>query len=258
MAFALGGVARAAGYRLRGFDKVGSTNTEAREAALAGDTGGVWFAALEQTEGRGRRGRAWHNPRGNLAATLLIVPDCEPQEAAPLGFVAGLALSEALERVAPRVPARLKWPNDVLVAGAKLSGILLEAIRLPSGNHAVAIGMGTNVVAAPEGLTYPATSLAALGATASAEELFAALTDAWVPAFALWRNGLGLPDVLARWTGRAAGIGGPVSVRRDGETIDGDFETLDGSGRMIVRSASGERIAITAGDVYFGEVASAT
>ena len=141
--FRLGTKAKSAGYRLTGFDAIGSTNSEALAAAAAGDPGGIWFAALQQTEGRGRRGRQWMSPSGNLAASLLIVPDASPDIVATLGFVAGVALNRALSTILPdgmvrigidgadgadgRSRIALKWPNDVLADGAKLAGILLEA-----------------------------------------------------------------------------------------------------------------------------------
>ena len=274
-AFSLGAAARAAGYRLRGFDAVGSTNTEALAAAAAGDPGGLWFAARQQTAGRGRRGRQWESPPGNLAATLLIRPDADPTLAATLGFVAGVALNRALAQLLPRgtvklgldgadglaggAPARiaLKWPNDVLADGAKLAGILLEGQKAPDGRQAVAIGLGVNVVAAPQGLPYPATSLADLGAPVSAEQVFAALSDAWVEAFRLWNDGQGIEAVLQEWRAAAAGIGAPVAVNQNGEVLRGVFETIDGSGRLIVRAPDDRRIAITAGDVHFGATASA-
>lgn len=270
--FTLGPKARAAGYRLRGHDTIGSTNTEALAAAAAGDPGGIWFAALQQTEGRGRRGRQWINPHGNLAATLLILPDADPASSATLGFVAGVALNRALSEILPGGMVKigidgadamgggrvaLKWPNDVLADGAKLAGILLEASKLSSGRQAVAIGIGVNVVAAPEGLPYPATSLAALGAPCSAESVFEALSDAWVDAFRLWNDGRGVGDVLKHWRASAAGIGAPVAVNQDGDVLRGIFETIDDDGRLIVRTDDTRRIAITAGDVHFGATASA-
>nr|WP_314259876.1 biotin--[acetyl-CoA-carboxylase] ligase [uncultured Devosia sp.] len=270
--FTLGPKARAAGYRLRGHDTIGSTNTEALAAAAAGDAGGIWFAALQQTEGRGRRGRQWINPHGNLAATLLILPDADPASSATLGFVAGVALNRALSEILPGGMVKigidgadamgggrvaLKWPNDVLADGAKLAGILLEASKLSSGRQAVAIGIGVNVVAAPEGLPYPATSLVALGAPCSAESVFEALSDAWVDAFRLWNDGRGVGDVLKHWRASAAGIGAPVAVNQDGDVLRGIFETIDDDGRLIVRTDDTRRIAITAGDVHFGATASA-
>ena len=271
--FALGPKARAAGYRLRFYDSIGSTNSEALEAATAGDPGGIWFAARQQTAGRGRRGRPWESPYGNLAATLLIVPDCDPTLSATLGFVAGVSLSRALSVVLPNGLVRigldggdsqdgqsriaLKWPNDVLADGAKLAGILLEAHKLADGRQAIAIGIGVNVVAAPQGLPYPATSLHALGVPRGAEDVFEALSDAWTETFGLWNDGRGIGDVLRHWRASAAGIGAPVAVNQDGAVLRGIFESIDDVGRLIVRVEDDRRIAITAGDVHFGATASA-
>jgi len=269
-AFRLGARASLAGYGLRAFDTIGSTNAEALAAAQAGQGGPLWFTALQQTAGRGRRGRPWSTPHGNLAASLLLVPEVEPALAATLGFVAGVALNQALAAVLPKGRFRvgidgadgegtriaLKWPNDVLADGAKLAGILLEAQKLADGRPAIVIGFGVNVVAAPEGLPYPATSLAALGAgDVDAQTVFEALSNAWVEAFALWNSGRGIADVLARWRGSAAGIGAPVAVSRHGDVVRGIFETIDDSGRLVVRTDDDARIAITAGDVHFGAMA---
>lgn len=273
--FSLGSKARAAGYRLRAFDSIGSTNTEALEAAAANDPGGIWFAALQQTAGRGRRGRQWESPYGNLAATLLIVPDADPTLTATLGFVAGVSMNRALSSILPpgtvkigvdgadgasnggRARIALKWPNDVLADGAKLAGILLEARKLDDGRHAIAIGFGVNAIAAPQGLPYPATSLVELGVSRSAQDVFEALSDAWVDTFGLWNDGRGIGDVLAHWRASAAGIGAEVAVNQNGAIVRGIFETIDDAGRLIVRANDDSRIAITAGDVHFGATASA-
>jgi BirA family biotin operon repressor/biotin-[acetyl-CoA-carboxylase] ligase len=151
----------------------------------------------------------------------------------------------------------LKWPNDVLADGATLAGILLEAHKLNDGRHAIAIGFGVNAVAAPQGLPYPATSLLELGITRSAEDVFEALSDAWVDTFALWQDGQGIAAVLALWRSAAAGIGAPGAVNQNGATVRGIFETIDDAGRLIVRADDDSRIAITAGDVHFGATASA-
>lgn len=271
--FTLGAKAKAAGYRVVGFDAIGSTNTEALAAAAAGDPGGIWFATLQQTAGRGRRGRAWHSVSGNLAASLLIVPDAEPDVVATLGFVAGVALNVGLSKILPNGMVRvgidgadgadgrsrvaLKWPNDVLADGAKLAGILLEASRAPNGAQAIVIGIGVNVVAAPQDLPYPATSLREMGVTLSAEEVFEALSEAWVDVFGLWADGAGVGAVLELWRQSAAGMGAPVAVTQDGIVRRGIFETIDSAGRLIMRDDEGARIAITAGDVHFGAMASA-
>jgi BirA family biotin operon repressor/biotin-[acetyl-CoA-carboxylase] ligase len=268
--FWLGSRAVTRGYRLNGFDSVGSTSTEAARAAEAGDTGDVWFCALQQTAGRGRRGRPWQSPYGNLAASLLVVPDVDPAIAATLGFVAGVSLNRALASIVPAAILKtgidgadtadgriaLKWPNDVLADGAKLAGILLEAHKRPDGSMAIVVGIGVNVVEAPEGLPYPATSLRALGLDASAETVFGALSDTWVDAVELWDRGRGVTQVLELWRRSAAGIGAEVAVNRDGDIVRGIFETIDEGGRLIVRANDNSRIAITAGDVHFGTTAS--
>lgn len=269
--FWLGPRASARGYRLHGFDTIGSTSSEAARAAEAGDVGDVWFAALQQTAGRGRRGRQWETAHGNLAASLLVVPECDPALTATLGFVAGVALNRALSRFVPATQVKLgidgadvagggrialKWPNDVLADGAKLAGILLEAIGRRDGRMAIVAGIGVNVVAAPEGLPYPANSIAGLGWPVTAADIFAALSDEWVEAFDIWDNGRGVPDILSLWRASAAGIGAPVAVSRDGEVVRGIFETIDSAGRLIVRADDNSRVAITAGDVHFGATAS--
>ncbi len=269
--FWLGPIARGRGYRLNGFEEVGSTSTEAARAAEGGDVGEVWFAALKQTAGRGRRGRPWETPRGNLAASLMIVPHCDAAVAATLGFVAGVALNRALAAVLPphimrqgvdgaesgRYRIALKWPNDLLADGRKLAGILLEASKRPDGRLAIVIGFGVNVVSAPSGLPYPATSLAALGADISAEAIFSALAEEWVVAYELWDNGSNVADILRLWRASAAGIGAEVAVAHEGEVVRGIFESIDDSGRLIVRANDNSRIAISAGDVHFGVTATA-
>jgi BirA family biotin operon repressor/biotin-[acetyl-CoA-carboxylase] ligase len=269
--FWLGPVASGRGYRLFAFDEVGSTSTEAAHAAETGDVGEVWYAALKQNAGRGRRGRVWETVSGNLAASLMIVPECDPAIAATLGFVAGVALNRALTATlpagvlktgldgadAPGHRIALKWPNDLLADGSKLAGILLEASKRPDGRHAVVIGFGVNIVNAPEGLPYPATSLNALGADISAETLFSSLAEEWVVAYELWDSGRNVADILRLWRASAAGVGAEVAVSRDGGVVRGIFESIDDSGRLIVRANNNSRIAITAGDVHFGVTATA-
>lgn len=275
MAFRLPPSAVAAGYGLRVFEAVGSTNAEALEAAHRGEQGPVWFVSDRQEAGRGRRGRVWATEKGNLAATLLLAPDVEMGSAATLGFVAGLALSDALGAVAPagrisvapdggtvagQGPQRrfeLKWPNDVLASGAKLAGILLESSSLQGGGNALAVGIGVNVVSAPADVPYPATSLAALGANCDAQALFFALADAWTDAMRAWNGGRGLTAIRERWLARAAGLGSEVAVRVEGGVERGLFETIDEDCRFVIRAADGRMIRITAGDVHFGAVASA-
>jgi BirA family biotin operon repressor/biotin-[acetyl-CoA-carboxylase] ligase len=271
MPFHLAPTALAEGYRLEAHASVGSTNALALDHARAGDPGRLWVVSKKQESGRGRRGRAWATPEGNLAATLLLVSGGELKLAATLGFVAGLALADALDAVVPgnriavaldgasqgRNRFELKWPNDVLASGAKLAGILLESAQLPGSRFAVAVGIGVNVVAYPENLPYPATSLRALGASCDAETLFLALSDAWSENARLWDEGRGLSAIRKRWLGRAAGLGGEVAVRIDGNVVRGTFETIDEDCRFVIRDGGGSLLTIAAGDVHFGAVASA-
>ncbi|HEX7792437.1 MAG TPA: biotin--[acetyl-CoA-carboxylase] ligase [Afipia sp.] len=265
MAFALGPRARAQNYCLVAFDSIGSTNAEALERARAGERGPLWLVTDQQTAGRGRRQRAWISPRGNLAATIVETLDVQPPVAATLGFAAGLALEAALQIVSTEYRMRaggaadrtflLKWPNDVLADGRKLSGILLEAETI-DGNLSVAVGMGTNIVSAPEGTPYPATSLAALGITAGAGDLFTALSDSWAEFRGIWDNGRGFADIRRLWLERAAGLGEPVSIRSGEASIEGIFDTIDDTGCLIIAGRDGKRTAIAAGDVYFGSAKS--
>jgi BirA family transcriptional regulator, biotin operon repressor / biotin---[acetyl-CoA-carboxylase] ligase len=259
MAFTLGPRATSAGYRLESFDQTGSTNSEAMQRARAGERGPMWFVTTEQTAGRGRRQRPWIAPRGNLASSVLETIDVAPAVAATLGFAAGLALEAALRAVASPASIRfsLKWPNDVLAGPAKLSGILLEAETLPSGSLAVVVGMGTNIVAAPEGTPTPATSLAALGLETSAEQLFSGLSDSWTECRGIWDNGGGFSEIRRRWLALAAGLGQPVSVHTGHATVSGIFDTIDDTGCMILRTPTGDKLPISAGDVHFGAAATA-
>jgi BirA family transcriptional regulator, biotin operon repressor / biotin---[acetyl-CoA-carboxylase] ligase len=266
MAFLLGSRAVSAGYRLAAFDSIGSTNAEAMRCARDGERGPLWLVTSEQTAGRGRRNRPWIAPRGNLACSILEVIDIKPSTAATLGFAAGLALEAALKKVSVETSPGaagsddmkfwLKWPNDVLAGQHKVAGILLEAEAVADGRLAVVVGIGTNVVAAPEGTPTPATSLEALGIPVGAESLFAALSDAWAEFRGIWDNGRGFDEIRGLWLERAAGLGRPVAIQAGGSTIAGIFETIDASGCMIVRTAEGRRVPVSAGDVYFGGAAS--
>ena len=150
----------------------------------------------------------------------------------------------------------LKWPNDVLAGSKKLAGILLEAEAVEA-HLAVVVGIGTNVVAAPEGTPTPATSLAALGVNIGAEELFGGLSDSWTEFRGIWDNGRGFGEIRRLWLERAAGLGQPVAIQMGGTSLEGIFDTIDDTGCMIVRTADGKRVPISAGDVYFGSAASA-
>jgi BirA family transcriptional regulator, biotin operon repressor / biotin---[acetyl-CoA-carboxylase] ligase len=270
MAFALGPKAHAAGYRLATYESVGSTSVEALAWARLGDPGKLWVVAKAQTSGHGRRGRAWQTPVGNLAASLMMRESDLGSAAATLGFAVGLALESAISAVARAIPEAapsgdtsrqerlgLKWPNDVLCDGAKVAGILLEAVTMAGSPSSVVIGIGVNVLRAPEGIPYPATSLAACGIAMTAETLFEALGEAWVEQVAAWNAGLGFADIRDRWLQHAVGVGGPISVKVGDDVVSGTFETIDLEGRLIVRAGDGTARPISAGEVHFGTAASA-
>ena len=266
MTFSLGPRAASVGYRLAAFDSIGSTNVEALSRARDGEQGPLWFVTSEQTAGRGRRHRPWIAPRGNLASSILEVIDVSPAVAATLGFAAGLALEAALQKVSVEASLRaagsdhmkfsLKWPNDVLAGPQKVAGILLEAEAVADGRLAVVVGIGINVIAAPEGTPTPATSLAALGINIGAEELFTVLSDSWAEFRGIWDRGRGFGEIRRLWLERATGLERGVAVHTGGSIVEGIFDTIDESGCMIVRTLDGKRVPISAGDVYFGSVAS--
>jgi BirA family transcriptional regulator, biotin operon repressor / biotin---[acetyl-CoA-carboxylase] ligase len=265
VAFALGPRSLSAGYQLAAFDSIGSTNAEALSRARAGERGPIWFVTSEQTAGHGRRNRPWTAPRGNLASSILEVTEVSPAVAATLGFAAGLALEQALQKVSLEASLRsagsdqlkfsLKWPNDLLSGRHKLAGILLEAEAMADRRLAVVVGIGTNVVAAPEGTPTPATCLSALGVQIGAEELFAVLSDSWAEFRGIWDDGRGFGEIRQRWLERAAGLGQPVAIQTGSATLEGLFDTLDEQGCLIVRTSDGRRVPIAAGDVYFGSAA---
>lgn len=267
MVFTLGPRSAAAGTKLAVFDSIGSTNSEAMARARGGERGPKWYVTAHQTAGRGRRNRPWSAPPGNLASSILEVIDVSPRVAATIGFAAGLALQAALGQacMAARLQTagsdsirfRLKWPNDVIAQGRKLAGILLEAEPVSGGRLAVVVGIGTNVVAYPEGTPYPATSLASLGVHTGAEELFGCLSDSWTEYCGIWDNGRGFDAIRRRWLDGAMGLGEPVSIQSGGGLIAGTFDTIDETGCLIVRTAEGKRLPIAAGDVFFGPTASA-
>ncbi len=251
MVFALGSRAAEADHRLEAYESLDSTNSIALSRARSGEHGPLWVVARLQTAGRGRRGREWTSGEGDLAASLLLTMDIAPAKAATLGFIAGLALDDALRSCAPGLEVALKWPNDVVSGDCKLAGILLEAESRPAG-LAVVIGIGVNLASAPQGLPFPATSLAARGFIVHPERMFAALSDAWVGFERLWDGGRGMPRIRDLWLAKAAGRGQPICVTMGDRAVAGVFEALDESGRLILRGADGSEIAIAAGEVHFG------
>lgn len=255
----LGAHAAARGYRLDYLDTVGSTNAVAlMRAREQGERGPLWIVGGEQTAGRGRMGRQWTSPPGNLYASLLLTDPCPTEQAPELGFVAGVALSEAARAlVGARENLGLKWPNDLLCDGAKLSGMLLEAARLPSGVLAAVIGIGVNCRSHPELPNYATTDLETISPGAGdPAALFATLSDAMARALETWARGTNFAAIRENWLAACLGRGGPVKVALGERAVEGVFDTIDPHGRLVVLTADGPT-AIDAGDVLLGAQARA-
>jgi len=232
-------------------ERVDSTNAEALRLAVAGAAGPLWITAREQSAGRGRRGRSWTSPPGNLHATLLLRDPAPPAAAPQLGFVAGLAVHDAAAAQAPGLAGRLalKWPNDLLCDGRKIAGVLIEGEGSPL---AVAVGIGVNCRHHPGDLAYPTTDFAAEGADIGPAALLDELARAMAARLHQWQRGAGFAAIRQAWLTRAHGVGGVVEVRRDGDgtaATAGRFETIDDSGRLILRTAAGVT-TVAAGDVF--------
>jgi BirA family biotin operon repressor/biotin-[acetyl-CoA-carboxylase] ligase len=239
--------------RLEAHAALGSTNEAALAQARAGEGGPLWITASRQTAGRGRRGRAWVSEPGNLYATLLLRDPSPPHRAAELSFVAALAVHDAIAALAPAIAPRIaiKWPNDVLVDGAKCAGILIEGEGGDGGGSlAVAVGIGVNCAHHPPDLAFPATDLAALGLAVDPEGVFRALSRTMLDRLAQWDRGNGFPTIRSDWLQRAAGLGGNIRVVFGDRELEGRFETLDDAGRLVLRLADGTTQAVAAGDVF--------
>lgn len=242
-------------YRLVALDSVGSSNDEAKRLAKAGAEDGTLVWAREQLEGRGRQGRTWSSPPGNLYLSLILRPDCTPAEAAQLGFVAALGLGGGVGSVAPpMVEVRYKWPNDVLFNRRKGAGLLLESRMDASGGvDWLVLGLGVNVTSFPENTAFPATSLRFEGAPPEVDAV--ALLEAFARHFLTWINRWledGFAPIREAWLLHAYGLGETVDVRLPNETLSGRFRDLDDGGALLLEMADGRVRSIAAGDVYFG------
>jgi BirA family transcriptional regulator, biotin operon repressor / biotin---[acetyl-CoA-carboxylase] ligase len=240
-------------YRLVAYESVGSTNDEAKR--LARDEGaahGTLVWSLKQEAGRGRRGRVWTSPEGNLYASLILRPSCPAATAAQLSFVTAGALADAVQPLLPEAEACCKWPNDLLLDNAKAAGILLESETDGAGGvEWLVLGVGVNVQHHPTDAGYPATSLSNEGARVIDPGLvlvrFVQAFQSW---YKVWTDE-GFGAIREGWLQYARGLGQQITVRLDRETLIGVFADLDGDGALLLDLPSGERRRITAGDVFF-------
>jgi BirA family biotin operon repressor/biotin-[acetyl-CoA-carboxylase] ligase len=240
------------GYALKHFEAIDSTNEEARRLAAAGERGPVWIAADRQSAGRGRRGRNWDSPTGNLAATLFLRPDRPAADCAQLSFVAAISASDMVSRYAGGAAVKVKWPNDVLADGRKIAGILLESASA-GGDRLdwLAVGIGVNLAVFPDGMEFPATSLAALGVSPpSPQDALVGLASAWAKWYDVWMT-REFGEIRDVWLSRAAGLGARIRARLQNEETHGVFEGIDASGALILRESLDRVRVISAGEVFF-------
>ena len=244
------------GYGKRVLAEVDSTNAEA--ARIAGDlTGPEWILGLRQTKGRGRRGRPWSDPQGNFAGTLVLRPNETPDLVALRSFVAALALYDAFVAATGRPQAfSLKWPNDVLLNGAKVAGILLESAGMAGGQVShIAIGIGVNLKQAPDAsqlearAVAPVSLLSETGVAVTPEEFLDLLAPAYAGYEAQFAT-YGFAPTREAWLARAAKLGGVITARTSRDETVGTFETVDLAGNLVLKSAGGT-VAIPAAEVFF-------
>ncbi|MEX0300834.1 MAG: biotin--[acetyl-CoA-carboxylase] ligase [Leisingera sp.] len=244
-----------AGYGKRVLAEVDSTLNEA--ARIADDLAGPeWILALRQTQGRGRRGRDWKDPKGNFAATLVMRPEGAPDQAALRSFVAALAVYDACVAVTGRSEGlSLKWPNDVLMKGGKLAGILLESAGRGQGVNHLFVGIGVNLIETPmqewlePGAVYPVSLLAETGVQVDPETFLEAVAEGFAR-YEQQFSTYGFEPIRTAWLERAAKLGEVITARTAGSETVGTFETVDASGNLVLNTAKG-RVSIPAADIYF-------
>ena len=228
---------------IHSYSELPSTNDEALQLAAAGAVHGTAVHALRQGAGRGRLGRPWSSPPGNLYVSVVLRPPPPMARQAELGFVAALAVLDCADATLPAsVRPSVKWPNDVLLHGAKLAGILLEG----DGNGAIIAGFGVNVASAPAGLRYPSTALALYGPATVDGTLAALLTalDRW---WEIWLQ-QGFPPIRTAWLARAPRLGHAIDVQQGDTRLHGRFAGLGEDGALLLDTTHGPR-RIVAGEV---------
>jgi BirA family biotin operon repressor/biotin-[acetyl-CoA-carboxylase] ligase len=245
-------------YHLLSYDVLDSTNEEAKRLADGGASHGAVIWAKRQTAGRGRMGREWVSADGNLFVSILLSPDCDLSTCSQLSFVAALAVAETLSGIVPgEEEITCKWPNDVLLNGRKLGGILLESFTMPNERGIekqwVAVGVGINVDSYPEHVMFPACCLRQAGVEIiSAKIVLSRFVYNFIHQYDAWMQA-GFKPIQKAWTARAYRLGAPIEVIVGEKQINGVFDGIDSSGKLLVKQNSGAITGIAAGDVFFKE-----
>lgn len=224
------------------YETLDSTSLEAKRRAELGARGPLWIAARQQTLGYGRRGAAWSSSVGDFCASFLFDPSATADRVGEISFVAALAVIDVLGQLAPGADFRLKWPNDVLLRGAKVSGILLELIPGRDGEAPLlALGIGINVVTKPDNLDYPAARLVDVVArTPELSFLLEQIDARFAGRMSDWRSS-GFAAIRRDWMARAVGVGELVRARLPDQTVVGVFKDLDSSGALVLDCEGVER-----------------
>lgn len=243
-------------YHLLSYDVIDSTNEEAKRLAEGGGSHGAVIWARRQTAGRGRMGREWVSPEGNLFVSILLQPDMELEQCSQLSFVAAVSVAETLEAmVSEPKDIRCKWPNDILLHGKKLGGILLESFVVPNElgieKRWITVGVGINIDSYPEHVMYPATCMREAGVElVSAKIVLSRFVYNFLHRYDEWHE-KGFGPVQKAWLKRAYHIGKPIEVMLGDEAVGGTFDTINEAGCLVVKLANGKHREVHAGDVFF-------
>jgi BirA family transcriptional regulator, biotin operon repressor / biotin---[acetyl-CoA-carboxylase] ligase len=262
---------------IRHYPTIDSTNLEAHRLFAEGERGPLFLVADEQTAGKGRLDRSWVSVKGNCYSTLILplnrhsgesrsLSETELQkipafagmttiglESTPqIGFVVALAVAEVVRGIA-NTKSFLKWPNDVLVNGAKIAGILCEI--LSTNPLTIGIGCGINVAHAPTGLAYLTTCLAAEGATTTRDQVFQSYVSALTYWLQMWNQGQNFAAIRSAWMQSAIGIGETITMRNADQHLTGAFEGLTEQGAVILKPPHGPPFIVYAGDMHIPSLA---
>ncbi len=246
-------------YHLLSYDELDSTNDEARRIAEGGGSHGAVIWAKRQTDGRGRMGRHWVSAEGNLFCSILLAPNCDTATASQLAFVAAVAAIDTLTPITPDGgELTCKWPNDILLEGKKIGGILLESFETadmtPGQNKMirwVVVGIGINIDSCPDNTDLPATFLKEAGVEIiSAKIVLSRFIHHFITTYDIWAK-RGFAPIRRKWLEHAFRKGQSIQVRLPKETFTGIFEGIDTSGQLLLKPAQGKRLSISAGDVFW-------